>query len=86
MADNGGRVGRVSSGYRATSNFDFFKKRATKRPPIYGIQRDPQYYPEPKKFNPDRFHDDPKQMSNSPSFLSFGVGPMMCIGNRFALL
>ena len=54
--------------------------------PIYGIQHDPQYYPEPKKFNPDRFYDDPKQMSNSPSFLTFGVGPRMCIGNRFALL
>ena len=54
--------------------------------PIYGIQRDPQYYPEPKRFNPDRFYDDPKQMSNSPSFLSFGLGPRMCIGNRFALL
>ena len=54
--------------------------------PIYGIQHDPQYYPEPKQFNPDRFYDDPKQMSNSPTFLSFGVGPRMCIGNRFALL
>ncbi|KOX71590.1 Cytochrome P450 9e2 [Melipona quadrifasciata] len=54
--------------------------------PIYGIQHDPQYYPEPKKFNPDRFYDDPKQMSNSLSFLSFGLGPRMCIGNRFALL
>ena len=54
--------------------------------PIYGIQHDPQYYPDPKKFNPDRFYDDPKQMANSLSFLSFGVGPRMCIGNRFALL
>ncbi|CAD1473360.1 unnamed protein product [Heterotrigona itama] len=54
--------------------------------PIYGIQHDPQYYPEPKKFNPDRFYDDPKQMANCPSFLSFGVGPRMCIGNKFALL
>ncbi|CAD1473277.1 unnamed protein product, partial [Heterotrigona itama] len=44
------------------------------------------YYPEPKKFNPERFYDDPKQMSNSLSFLSFGLGPRMCIGNRFALL
>ncbi|KAK1117077.1 hypothetical protein K0M31_017000 [Melipona bicolor] len=54
--------------------------------PICCIQCDPQYYPEPKKFNPDRFYDDPKQMSNSLSFLSFGLGPRMCIGNRFALL
>ncbi|KAF3426863.1 hypothetical protein E2986_12663 [Frieseomelitta varia] len=53
--------------------------------PISCIQHDPQYYPEPKKFNPDRFYDDSK-LSNSLSFLSFGLGPRMCIGNRFALL
>ena len=54
--------------------------------PIYGIQHDPQYYPEPKKFDPDRFYDDSKQMSNSPSFLTFGLGPRMCLGNKFAML
>ncbi|KOX71592.1 putative cytochrome P450 9f2 [Melipona quadrifasciata] len=51
--------------------------------PIYGIHHDPRYYPEPKIFNPDRFYDDPKQLCNS---LSFGLGPRMCIGYRFALL
>ncbi|XP_071870351.1 cytochrome P450 9e2-like [Bombus fervidus] len=54
--------------------------------PIYGIQRDPQYYPEPNKFNPDRFYNDAKQMFNSSSFFTFGLGPRMCIGNRFAIL
>ena len=53
--------------------------------PIYSIQHDPQYYSEPKKFNPDRFYNS-KQLSNSLPFLTFGVGPRMCIGNRFALL
>ncbi|KAF3430495.1 hypothetical protein E2986_13917 [Frieseomelitta varia] len=43
-------------------------------------------YSEPKKFNPDRFYDNSKQLSNSLPFLTFGVGPRMCIGNRFALL
>nr|XP_003705489.1 PREDICTED: cytochrome P450 9e2-like [Megachile rotundata] len=54
--------------------------------PIYGVQHDPEYFPEPEKFNPERFYDDPKQILNSGSFLSFGLGPRMCIGNRFALL
>nr|XP_031837098.1 cytochrome P450 9e2-like [Nomia melanderi] len=54
--------------------------------PIYGVQLDPQYYEEPTKFNPDRFLDDSKKILNSPIFLSFGMGPRMCIGNRFALL
>ncbi|XP_026672903.1 uncharacterized protein LOC108629176 [Ceratina calcarata] len=54
--------------------------------PIYGIQRDPRYYPEPEKFNPDRFCDDSKQILNSGAYLSFGIGPRLCIGNRFALM
>ncbi|KZC05573.1 PREDICTED: cytochrome P450 9e2 [Dufourea novaeangliae] len=54
--------------------------------PIYGIQYDPQHFEEPDKFNPDRFFDDPKRIMNSGTFLSFGMGPRMCIGNRFALM
>nr|XP_031847205.1 cytochrome P450 9e2-like [Nomia melanderi] len=54
--------------------------------PIYGVQSDPQYFEEPTKFNPDRFLDDSKKILNSGKFLSFGLGPRMCIGNRFALL
>ncbi|KOX71589.1 Cytochrome P450 9e2 [Melipona quadrifasciata] len=54
--------------------------------PIYGIHHDPQYYPEPKKFNPDRFYDNPIEVAKFHSFLSFGLGPRMCIGYRFALL
>lgn len=54
--------------------------------PIYAIQHDPNYFEEPYKFNPDRFLDDPKRILNSGTFLSFGLGPRMCIGNRFALL
>ncbi|KOC61112.1 Cytochrome P450 9e2 [Habropoda laboriosa] len=53
--------------------------------PIYGIQNDPNHFPEPNKFNPDRFYDDPKKV-NSGAFLVFGMGPRMCIGNRFAIL
>ncbi|KOX71588.1 Cytochrome P450 9e2 [Melipona quadrifasciata] len=54
--------------------------------PIYGIHHDPQYYPEPKNFNPDRFYDYSRQTIKSSSFLSFGLGPRMCMGNKFALL
>ncbi|XP_076657346.1 uncharacterized protein LOC143361655 [Halictus rubicundus] len=54
--------------------------------PIYGIQYDSQYYEEPTKFMPERFLDDPKKILNSGTYLSFGLGPRMCIGNRFALL
>nr|DAD54441.1 TPA_exp: cytochrome P450 enzyme 39 [Aphis glycines] len=54
--------------------------------PVYAIQRDPLYFDDPDKFYPDRFIVDPKGTLNSQAYMPFGLGPRMCIGNRFALL
>lgn len=54
--------------------------------PIWSIQRDPQYFPNPEKFDPERFNDENKQKIDPYTFLTFGIGPRSCIGNRFALL
>lgn len=51
--------------------------------PGYSIHRDSNYYSEPNKYNPDRFLDG---HSDSPTYLPFGLGPRICIGNRFALM
>ncbi|XP_011160035.1 cytochrome P450 9e2 [Solenopsis invicta] len=53
--------------------------------PLYSLQRDPQYFPEPEKFKPERFLDEGDQC-NFDAYHPFGLGPRMCIGNRFALL
>lgn len=49
--------------------------------PIYGIQHDPNYYPDPEKFNPDRFSDENKHKLVPGTYLPFGLGPRNCIGN-----
>lgn len=54
--------------------------------PIFGIHHDPKYYPEPQKFDPERFNDENKHKINPYTYLPFGVGPRNCIGSRFALL
>ncbi|XP_011704047.1 PREDICTED: cytochrome P450 9e2-like, partial [Wasmannia auropunctata] len=55
--------------------------------PVYALQRDPTYFEEPDKFDPERFCGERKKNSlNSGAYLPFGLGPRMCIGNRFALL
>lgn len=47
--------------------------------PLYCLQRDPQYFPDPEKFNPDRF--DPRLDSvNEYTYMPFGLGPRICIG------
>lgn len=48
--------------------------------PIYGIHHDPQYYPEPEKFDPDRFSDENKNKIVFGSYLPFGIGSRSCIG------
>nr|ACE75341.1 cytochrome P450 [Glyptapanteles indiensis] len=53
--------------------------------PTWAIHRDDQYFPNPDKFNPERFTDE-KDSFNHSAFMPFGIGPRMCIGNRFALL
>ncbi|XP_039307038.1 cytochrome P450 9e2-like [Solenopsis invicta] len=55
--------------------------------PVYGLHHDPQYFEEPEKFDPERFLGERKKHSlNCGAYLPFGLGPRMCIGNRFALL
>ncbi|KAG4072747.1 hypothetical protein HA402_001859 [Bradysia odoriphaga] len=54
--------------------------------PIYGIHRDPKYYPNPEVFDPERFSDENKPNIRPGTFIPFGMGPRACIGSRFALL
>lgn len=52
--------------------------------PVLALHRDPQYFPNPDKFDPERFYE--KQVTvNHKAFMPFGLGPRMCIGYRFAL-
>ncbi|XP_026481527.1 probable cytochrome P450 6a13 [Ctenocephalides felis] len=54
--------------------------------PVMSIHNDPEYYPDPERFDPDRFTDDEKSARHPFAFLGFGGGPRMCLGMRFALL
>ncbi|CAG9773671.1 unnamed protein product [Ceutorhynchus assimilis] len=54
--------------------------------PIYSIHHDPNYYPDPEKFIPERFSEENKDKINPYTYMPFGIGPRACIGSRFALL
>lgn len=52
---------------------------------IRGIQHDPEYYPNPDKFDPDRFSAENKKKRPTSTWLPFGDGPRICIGNVVCL-
>ncbi|XP_034947083.1 cytochrome P450 6j1-like [Chelonus insularis] len=54
--------------------------------PIYGIQKDPRYFPEPDLFDPERFNEENVKQRHDMTFLSFGDGPRNCIGARFGTM
>ncbi|XP_075973976.1 cytochrome P450 9e2-like [Anticarsia gemmatalis] len=53
--------------------------------PVYPIHRDPQYFPDPDKFDPERFSEQNKHNIKPFAYMPFGLGPRNCIGSRFAL-
>ncbi|XP_031355494.1 cytochrome P450 9e2-like [Photinus pyralis] len=53
---------------------------------MYGMQLDEKYYPDPDRFDPERFSKENRINIVPYTYVPFGVGPRSCIGNRFALL
>ncbi|XP_038676066.1 cytochrome P450 3A21-like [Scyliorhinus canicula] len=54
--------------------------------PAYVLHRDPEYWPEPEEFRPERFSKENRESRDPCIFLPFGMGPRNCIGMRFAQL
>ncbi|MFO0967244.1 MAG: cytochrome P450 [Gemmataceae bacterium] len=52
----------------------------------YIVQHDPRFHPEPETFDPERF--SPQRIDDIPaySYIPFGGGPRVCIGNAMATM
>jgi cytochrome P450 len=51
-------------------------------------QRDARFFPEPERFDPERWREDPVRLGKIPRFayFPFGGGPRVCVGASFAMM
>jgi len=51
-------------------------------------QRDPRFFPDPDRFDPERWRADPVRSGKIPRFayFPFGGGPRVCVGASFAMM
>jgi cytochrome P450 len=52
----------------------------------YHIHRDTRFFPEPERFNPDRWDNNFEKSLPKCAYVPFSAGPHICIGNQFALM
>ena len=50
----------------------------------YVMHRNPRYFPDPDRFDPERFNEPLKKSRPQFSYFPFGGGPRLCIGEAFA--
>jgi cytochrome P450 len=50
------------------------------------VQRDPRWFDEPEKFQPERWLNGSAQKLPKYAYFPFGGGPRLCVGNTFAIM
>lgn len=82
-----GYINRMPNETYKVPNYDLVIEKGT---PVYipmlGMHYDPEYFPNPNKFVPERFSEENKRNIPPCVYFPFGEGPHACIGIRLGLL
>lgn len=54
--------------------------------PVYALHHDPEAWPDPEVYDPERFRGPAKDARHPFQFLPFGAGPRNCIGMKYAMM
>ncbi|XP_037913011.1 probable cytochrome P450 6a23 [Hermetia illucens] len=82
----GNHFREVTQDYKVPGTEFTLKKGTSVMVPVYAVHHDPEYYPDPLKFNPDNFADENVKARPFAAYMPFGEGPRICIGARFAMM
>ncbi|XP_021183775.3 cytochrome P450 6B5 [Helicoverpa armigera] len=52
--------------------------------PLYHLHHNPEFFPDPEEYRPERFLPENKHNIRPYTYMPFGDGPRICIGMRFA--
>ncbi|CAG2173314.1 unnamed protein product, partial [Oppiella nova] len=53
---------------------------------IQSLHHNPEYYPNPDRWDPERFMPENRDQMTPYTYMPFGTGPRNCVGMRFALM
>lgn len=62
------------------------EKGTTVYVPLLGLHMDPDVYPDPDRYDPERFSEEKRKTRHPYMYLPFGEGPKYCLGKTLGLV